>query len=399
MADFNHRSANMQAHRKIGDIEILRAIAVSLVVVSHLKSLVYSPGPVAAFIAKNLVLGSGVDLFFVISGFVITRDLIRSFDGAQSTGERWRVSSAFWVRRIFRILPSAWIWMAAFVAISAWFNRFAAAGPISANIGDALAAAGQFANIHWYRCYAGKAECGVNAIFWSLSLEEQFYLILPIFFIFFRHRVVTLAVVAAAAQLFLARPMWSLPWAVRTDGLFIGVLLAFFSLMPAYREALPAWLRGNTARIVALTAVLAVAWNGWLLTPAWPGLLAVIGGTLVWMASYDRGLIVPEGALRRMLLWIGSRSYAIYLIHVPVVAATLELTNRVFDPALIAPGTLNPAMIAFALALTAALADLNFRFVEMPLRRTGTKLSRRIQRRETERAPASMDTDITTITR
>jgi peptidoglycan/LPS O-acetylase OafA/YrhL len=369
--------------RRIDDIEVLRAIAVLLVVASHFRALVYAPGAVLAFIDTKLDLGVGVDLFFVISGFVITPDLIRSFDGASSTGDRWRVSGAFWVRRIFRILPSAWLWMAAFVAISAWFNRFAAAGPLSANVGDALAALGQFANIHWYRCYAGKAVCGVNAIFWSLSLEEQFYLVLPLAFILFRRHVVAFAIVATAVQLFLARPMWSLPWAIRTDGLFIGVLLAFFSLTHGYLASLPSWLRGGFARIVALVAVIALVWNGWLLTPAWPGFVAVIGGLLVWMASYDAGLIVPSGALKKALLWVGSRSYAIYLIHVPVVAITLELTNRVFDPSLIAPGTLNPMMIAFALALTAILADLNFRFVETTLRRVGVRLSDRIQARAT----------------
>ena len=85
------------------EIEYLRAIAVLLVVFAHADVI---------FPRSGIGQWTGVDLFFCISGYVITRSFERYFDDAIAEGRWWAAARAFWVRRIFRLAPSAWLWLA-----------------------------------------------------------------------------------------------------------------------------------------------------------------------------------------------------------------------------------------------------------------------------------------------
>lgn len=112
------------------------------------------------------------------------------------------------------------------------------------------------------------------------------------------------------------------------------------------------------------------------------GLLAVLAVAIVWVASYNRDYLFPPGPLKRALCWVGSRSYAIYLIHVPIYFATRELWSRAW-PVILQPGPHHKALLlATSLPVVVLLAELNFRFVEDPLRRRGARIAERIQRRD-----------------
>ena len=101
---------SLPSHSKNEHIEILRAIAVIFVVVLHIQLVpYYAPGNSFLFIYDYTDLSVGVDLFFVISGFVITNNLVRAT--ADSSNTRGRVIISFWIRRIYRLLPSAWFWL------------------------------------------------------------------------------------------------------------------------------------------------------------------------------------------------------------------------------------------------------------------------------------------------
>jgi peptidoglycan/LPS O-acetylase OafA/YrhL len=95
------------------EIEYLRAIAVLLVVFAHADAL---------FPQSGIGQWTGVDLFFCISGYVITRSFQEYFDEAIAEGRWWAAARAFWVRRIFRLAPSAWLWLAVMVFCSWGFN-------------------------------------------------------------------------------------------------------------------------------------------------------------------------------------------------------------------------------------------------------------------------------------
>lgn len=103
--------------------------------------------------------------------------------------------------------------------------------------------------------------------------------------------------------------------------------------------------------------------------------VAVISIVLVWLASYDQGIFLRFPPVRAAMLWIGSRSYAIYLIHVPTYLFVRELQYRLLGSSEITSTTHLAVAWPAAWLLTALLAELNFRFVESPLRRFGVRLT------------------------
>src|SRR5687768_15310997 len=100
-------AGDMSAGRRIGDIEVLRAIAVLFVVFQHLPDLfpwtLPSLSRLQAFIGGSF----GVDLFFAVSGFVIARDLVPRLLGAADGSAARRIMLSFWVRRMWRLWPAA----------------------------------------------------------------------------------------------------------------------------------------------------------------------------------------------------------------------------------------------------------------------------------------------------
>jgi peptidoglycan/LPS O-acetylase OafA/YrhL len=114
------------------EIEYLRAIAVLLVVLAHAD---------AMFPSSGLGQWTGLDLFFCISGYVISRAFEPFFDKHIAEG-RWSAAArAFWVRRIIRLAPSAWLWLSVMVFCSWTFNR---SGQF-ATLTESLKAAGYWA--------------------------------------------------------------------------------------------------------------------------------------------------------------------------------------------------------------------------------------------------------------
>ena len=115
----------MHASRRISDIECLRGIAVVFVILFHAKlSLFFWKIPVWDHIVGNyLNFWSGVDLFFAISGFVIARTLLPTLRRCENSTEMVRAALVFWVRRAWRLLPSAWLWLVVMLGGSAFLNR------------------------------------------------------------------------------------------------------------------------------------------------------------------------------------------------------------------------------------------------------------------------------------
>ena len=115
---------------------------------------------------------------------------------------------------------------------------------------------------------------------------------------------------------------------------------------------------------------MAILSGGLELTRYWIGIIAVLSALLVLMASYDRDFLLPRSRLKTLLVWVGQRSYAIYLIHVPAFYATRELFYR-FYPEQLASPLLAVAYMTCAMVLLIVLAELNYRLIETPLRRYG----------------------------
>ena len=382
-------SMSKTVSHRIEDIEVLRAIAVIFTILTHINGLL--PWYADRFAVKNVFFNfsTGVDLFFAVSGFVIARDLLPRIAAASTRENLFRVLVAFWIRRIYRIWPTSWIWIIAIVACSIIFKEHFA--PLNVALADLQAIAMQVANFHWWWCVNGHAsECGTTAgVWWSLSLEEQFYIILPFAALIFRNRLSYFLLVVVLAQAFMPRPNWNttLLWWIRTDAISLGVLIAIFSRSNEYKIIRPDFLsKKHVALIIFGMLVFLLATVQGLPTKIDPvpfstGLIALISATLVLIASYNGNYLARGWIFKPVMLWIGSRSFAIYLIHSFAFNLTalfwikIEPEGTVFGPSYNLRFILVWAILAFG------LAELNYRFVETPMRKKGRKLSEAMERR------------------
>ena len=376
---------------RIDDIEVLRAIAVIYVCIEHMHINLFAwvGGKAHDILFGWTGMWSGVDLFFVISGFVIARDLVPRLSAADSTHERLVTTLAFWIRRAWRLIPSAWLWLAVILVACVFFDRSGAWGSLRANLEGALAAVFNVANLRAMLVY-GKFEPGATFPYWSLSLEEQFYLVLP-FLVWLSGKRLPL-VLAVVVVLQLVFPRTPLGTIMRCDALALGVLIAIWSRHDSYRLFEPRFMANRWARM-ALVAILAgglaLAGGEDLHVPIPISLVAFIGAILVFMASYDRDYIMAPGWIKKVLLWVGSRSYAIYLIHIPAYFATREIWFRMQPPGIGFDPNFTGKFLATGVALIVVFAELNYRLVEMPLRRRGAEIATRYRAGHLQPAPGA----------
>lgn len=323
-------------------LDALRAIAVSSVLVSHL-------------LVPNGAAHHGVRLFFVISGFLITGILLRQRDSeAQSF---WQKAQTFYVRRSIRIWPTYYLVL--LVAALLGLEN------VRQSLGWHLAYLSNF-----YYLLKGRWDPTITGHLWSLSVEEQFYLVWPFVILLFpRLRLVWLlagvigsAVVyrAAVSPLNLALPDIATPAAF--DALGMGAALALAKHAGASDVALKRFL-------VPAGALSAVAL---LLSTSAPAAFCFVTGDFFFaviftgvVAAADAGI---GGLPKRLLEWapvlyIGKISYGIYLYHLFVVYVIWAVTLRL--------GIDMPrrglAMFLVGTVLTVATATGSWFLIEKPL--------------------------------
>jgi peptidoglycan/LPS O-acetylase OafA/YrhL len=330
---------------RIPQIQALRALAAVLVVIYHAK--VTSGGYI------------GVDIFYVISGFLITGLLLRELDGTGSLALK-----AFYLRRVKRLLPASFFVL--FVtAIIAWIVY---PSTLRHGLGKDIAAAGAYISNYlfalWQMDYQNLNSTPPVVIhYWSLAVEEQFYLFWPfIILALYRYgarRAVFFGVVAITAASFLLslfltprEPIWSfysLP--TRAWELGVGALLLF----------IPKRIRfSSNYGWVALGLILFGTLTFTDKTP-FPGTAALVPviGTAFAIASLNNW---PRAMNRfgnlKIVQWLGEISYPLYLWHWPV----LVIPSVAWGRSLVAHELL------ICVLLTALLADLTHRFIEDPIR-------------------------------
>jgi len=370
----------MSNEKRIMDIELLRGIAVLGVLFHHLQDSLFAA---AVPLLQSITLYNqpwwGVDLFFAISGFVIARSLIPALHRCTTGRDYWQQTRNFWLRRAFRLLPSAWLWLALMLLACLFLNRSGAFGTLHANIQATLAGIAQYANFRFADSFY-RYEYGTSFVYWSLSLEEQFYLLFPLLIVLFRKHLVWALLALVAVQLFTLRT--PILMVVRTDALALGVLLAMWSVQPSYRRWEPTFLGRPWAGLSALVGVSLVlgfmATDRFTFTHYRIGVIALLCALLVWIASYNRDYLMPKGALKNVMTWIGSRSYGIYLIHIPAYLLVREFTFRLQEANLPNPAGHPLPTLLIAFGLIALLSELNYRFIEMPMRQRGASLVQRL---------------------
>lgn len=371
------------------DIEVLRAVAITFVIALHwVPHFLGRFGSLGRILDNYTALWSGVDLFFCVSGYVITKSI--KLESSTDASIR-NCAVPFWIRRIFRLWPSAWLWAVIPFILSIAWSASGKFGVPARTATDVIMAILNVENFHYYRCLENHT-CGALSVYWSLSLEEQFYWIFPIAILMLRRRtlIATLAVVATV-QILIPRPASflsatpSLLWLVRTDAICLGVLLALLE-RPEQLAKIPRFLQSQARAAFAtgsLLVVLAVAASPALGIPQATGVLALASAGLVWMARFNCGLIAPVSMMDPVLLWLGSRSYSLYLTHLVAGRFASELRDRIIEEAPRSGSTPGVLLgVSMFVIITIATTELNFRFVETPLRVLGRRFAVVVDRGE-----------------
>lgn len=354
------------------DIEILRAYSIVFVLFEHAGNItkVSELDPIRIFWTG----WTGVDLFFAISGFVIYRSLSDRIHYGMNALDAVREIVAFWIRRFWRLAPAAWIWLAAGIPIIFLYTS-AEVGTTYANFVDYIASIFNFQNFHRYYCNINHDVCGkLYPSYWSLSLETQFYIVLPFLIVFLRPRYFTLMMLLLIiVQMPIRRSANGddIGWFIRTDALAWGVLISQLSISRVYGLLEPRFLSSRAPRI-ALAVLLLYGLGAsqiFAREPFFVGFAAMLSGILVWIASYNQAYIARLLGAEQALVWLGERSYSLYLTHIVVFKATREICQafQFYD-------FTNQARIAYLLLAyfaAFAMAAATYKWIETPLRRKG----------------------------
>ncbi|GAA4203545.1 acyltransferase family protein [Actinocatenispora rupis] len=337
---------------RLPGVDGLRALAVTAVLIYHVNPRLLPGGYL------------GVDVFFVVSGYLITRLLL---------AERGNLRH-FWVRRARRILPPLVPVLLVTVLAVAWASR-AQLRSLRTEVLGALTFTSNWVQIAEHHSYFARfAAPSVLQHLWSLAVEEQFYLLWPLVVVLVlrrgRNRLALLAALGAVASMVVMSARFTTggdPSRVYfgTDthcaGLLIGAVLAVLWSGAAGTSR----LRTVGRNVAAVVGIGVVGVGLWRLSEYGPG--AYRGGIAVVSAATAL-LILGAGAgrsgvgwllSRAPVRWLGARSYGLYLWHWPILVIGSQLAKR----------TVPVALVEVGVALT--LTVWSYRYLEQPVLRAG----------------------------
>jgi len=348
------------------DIDGLRAIAVISVLLYHLQN---------SFLPGGFI---GVDVFFVISGFVVTSSLSQN-----QSASFWSFIARFYARRLARIMPALLTMLLVTILADsllipqAWLSQLSQETARYAFFG--LSNWKLETNLDSY--FAPRAEYNPYTHTWSLGVEEQFYLIVPVIIYFWiKVRASQQGIVQSKAVILLAALtvfsfvicMWSANaqpafafYSIITRFWELGVgslLFLLTSSSGSFKAPIQSVGVNYVYRVSALIGLTLIS-AGFIFTNAnhfpWPLALLPVIGTLLLIGGAQLNPIDPirQCLGSSALVWIGKRSYSLYLWHWPIYVL-LRWTC----------GLNTPIQYGAALLLSLILSMLSYRFIEQPLR-------------------------------
>lgn len=362
----NDQMKEIKSHsiRYLYGLDGLRAIAVIAIIIYHLNPKWLSGG----FL--------GVDTFFIISGYLITSLLIHEY---QHTGTIDLLH--FWKKRIKRLLPAVLFLLSIVLIYTLLFEP-----SIIKNVKQDTFAALFYVSNWWYIfhhvSYFDSFKVMPLKHLWSLAIEEQFYVFWPILLMILlrikklkRHFVLVVfisSLISLLLMILIAEPNVDnsrvyFGTDTRLQTLLLGVLLAY--IWPPFRlkQQIITPLKIGIETIGCISIALLIYFmltvssnDNWLY---FGGIYLISLSSLPAIASAVHPSTLLSKALgNRLLLWIGQRSYSLYLWHYPVIT----FTNKHF-----VQGQIPFYMILIEIILTLLLAECSYRYVEVPIRVRG----------------------------
>ncbi|MFF1572792.1 acyltransferase family protein [Leifsonia sp. NPDC058292] len=385
--------------KRFAGLDGLRAVAVAAVLVYHLFPGILPGG----FI--------GVDVFFVISGFLITSLLMRERARTGRIGLK-----RFWVRRARRLMPAI-----AVLVVVCSTAALAIGGDVLVGLGRQVLGAATF-SANWLSIAANSSYFAQDApeLFrhlWSLAVEEQFYLVWPMAILalaLVRSWWVRLAIVgsialASAAAMFVLYTPGGDPTRVyfgsdtHSFGLAIGAAVAILvsRMRPIDLDAGETAMQAFTRRglpALGLASFAGVLWAAWAMHDdaafTYRGGLVIVSaltGIVIW-AAVSPGSWLGRALDARPLRYVGTRSYGLYLWHWSVFVLVCAIIPDENDPSVAALVGLGSLAIATAATL------LSYRYVELPIRRHGVRGVVRLGARRMRASAGARTAGIATIT-
>lgn len=365
MGDVILKRTARYSRKYVPSIDGLRALAVLAVIAYHLNFSWAKGG----FI--------GVDIFFVLSGYLITNILLTQWETKNTIDLK-----QFWLRRIRRLFPAAYLMIICVVIFAVLFNR-----DLLHNLrGDSIASFFYVSN--WWFIFHNVSyfdSFGVPSPLknlWSLAIEEQFYLIWPLFLYGFLRfiknpkwllRVIIVLALLSAILMGILYTPGSDPSRVyygtdtRLFDLLSGCALAFLWPFNRLSPKIPAKSRltlnvaGSISVILFFVFVYFLNEYQTFLYRGGLFLVALLGVVMIATISHPSCYLSRVFSLKP-LRWIGTRSYGIYLWHYPIITLTTPVTE-IGQPSILRP--------VLQVAATFIIAELSYRYLETPIRKHG----------------------------
>ena len=364
------------APRRVPSLDGLRGCAILLVLLYHTIFSTYTASKVMRVIYKMGSLSwSGVDLFFVLSGFLIGGILLDTRDSP-------RFFKTFYARRAYRILPLYGVIVFLYALWLTWSRwTYGAWGDPSVHQVP-LWAYLTFTQNLWTA--HGGTETMVAGVTWSLAIEEQFYLTLPILVRKVKLSSLTWILVAVVIGAPALRTLIHYGFKngnvadyvlmpCRADALCLGVLVAILVRTPRLWN----WLKAKPAFVYAVFLV-AFAGPVWLTCRGYDSFangMVTVGYSLlgVFYASCLLLALAAGGGVQklfhnRVLRTLGVLSYCLYLIHISVVEGCRRTLAMYFGPSTTATHVLS---LTIGISLVIVIAKLSWRLFEQPMLRRG----------------------------
>ncbi len=357
------------------EIDYLRSFAIIFVLALHLSDIAYGGTSIPNAIRSNLNLQAGVDIFFAVSGFVISGSLHKFWIGADNPIKDYGI---FLTKRFFRLWPAMSFWLVSWVIFAGLTEH--TYGWISLTTALNRTVAGLLYLSNFAEHFDGHSAMGH---FWSLAVEWQFYLFLPLVLFLFNKRdnlrfyfIAVLCLLSA-----ITRPGGD-DWSIfRVDALGAGIIV--YMLVNRWNAKFHVNVSSFGSLIFTLGTLFACAF---LPLSGMSGtslqlLTSFLSGLLVLVASQKLGIISDVFSPSAMN-WIGERSYSLYLGHITAAFISVIINDNVLyligatDQTILSRTSLFLLMVF----LSCLFAEFSYRYIELPFNEYGHALAKKLGR-------------------